>query len=317
MSNKMFFSLGLLALFIVYGSCNKSDKGNPATIEKLKGTKDAYGTFRVKLDVVRGTTNVSGELFDGPTPSNIIWEIDTVVGNCRLLKKRIPFCNTPCPSKYICVEDDSCVPFPSNMTVDTVTVKGLKTSNGKLSFIMYPVGNNYAPDDGILYPPCAEGDSVTFMAQGNSVASACTLTARGISPLKMLNDSIVVSDSQPVTLKWIPPGIPRISTIFILIDISYHGGTSGKIECECPDSGSVTIPAVLLDKLKTLGLSGFPSVEISRLSTGANATGNTKLVIESIATMALRIPGVISCTDSTECPNNPSGRKCGSDFRCQ
>jgi hypothetical protein len=309
---KTIFSAVALVFLIVFGSCNSSGNGNPATIQKTKGTKDAYGTFMVKLDVLRGVTNISGKLYDGPTPSEIIWEIDTVVGNCRLLKKRLPVCD--CPFKYVCVEDDSCAPSPSKMTVDTVKVNGLKTSDGKTSFIMYPVGSIYAPDDGILYPPCSEGEIVTFITQGDSVAAPCTLTARGISPLHVLNDSILVADGQPMTLNWTPPNVPGISTIFITVDISYHAGTKGKIECECPDNGSVTIPAVLLDKLKALGMSGFPKVDISRLSTATNATGNTKLVIESITTMALTVPGVVSCTQNSNCSN---GQTCGDDKRCK
>jgi hypothetical protein len=312
----MIFSAGALVFLIVFGSCNKGGNGNPTTIQKTKGTKDAYGTFLVKLDILRGVTNVNGQFFDGPTPSNIIWEIDTVVGNCRLFKKRIPVCNTPCPSKNVCVDDDKCEPSPLKMSVDTVLVNGLKTSNGKTSFSMYPVGSifAYAPDDGILYPPCSEGETVTFIAQGDSIAAPCTLTAKGISPLEVLNDSILVADGQPITLNWTPPSIPGISTIFVTVDISYHAGTKGKIECECPDTGSVTIPAVLLDKLKSLGMSGFPKVDISRLSTATNATGNTKLVIESITTLALTVPGVLSCTKNSNCPN---GQTCGSDKRCQ
>jgi hypothetical protein len=92
------------------------------------------------------------------------------------------------------------------------------------------------------------------------------------------------------------------------------GDPAGKIECDCEDNGSLTIPASMLDKLKTYGISGFPKLEIARYAIDVNAFSNAKIVLESRVTMMLDIPGVISCNGDDECPE---GQTCGTDFRCQ
>jgi hypothetical protein len=127
----------------------------------------------------------------------------------------------------------------------------------------------------------------------------------------------VLADSQPITVKWTPATIPGISVIFISIDISYHAGTLGVIECNCDDNGSVTIPASLIDKLKALGTSGFPKLEISRRSVGTNSTTNARFVIESQVVIPLQIPGVISCDENDPSANTcPEGYICGGEKKC-
>jgi hypothetical protein len=99
-----------------------------------------------------------------------------------------------------------------------------------------------------------------------------------------------------------------------VINLSYHGGTKGKIECDCEDNGSLVIPASLLDQLKALGISGFPKIEIARRSIGTNAAAHADIVIESKVIKMLKVPGLVSCNGDEECP---SGQSCQGDLRCQ
>jgi hypothetical protein len=251
---------------------------------------------------------------DGPTPSPIIWEEKASAGGCKLLVPRVPSCPEPCGGGAACVEDDSCQPYPSAIAVGTVTVQGLKTKEGATSFSMDPVGGNYQPT-GVLfeYPPFSEGAAVTVTAPGNSTSPAISLTGKGISPLKVSDDSIWLETGKPVTLRWTPPAITGNTVIFVRVDISHHGGTAGVIESECPDNGSLTIPASLVDALKALGYFGFPKIEISRKAVAKDAATNVELVIESKITKYVYIPGLISCNGDEDCPG---GQTC-ENFRCK
>ncbi len=75
------------------------------------------------------------------------------------------------------------------------------------------------------------------------------------------------------------------------------------------------VPASLLDQLKALGISGFPKVEIARRAVGStDPPAQVDLVVESMVTGLLDIPGVVSCNGDDDCPQ---GQTCGSDFRCR
>jgi hypothetical protein len=312
MSHDKLFTGGFLALLLMSGTCDKPGPNDPPTPDP----QPAFGSFVVTLVPPEGTsagyTGVSGRVNDGPTPSPFVWKEDTAVGNFRLLSPRTPLCDPPC-SGGVCVEDDSCIAYPSAIYAGIVTVNGLKKTDGTTTFSMDTAyQKNYMPI-GIAYPPFSEGDIVTFSAAGGPSVSAFTLTTKGISPLVILNDSIVLEDGKSITLEWIPPTIANNTTISIIIDLSYHGTSKGKIEGECEDNGSVTVPASLLDQLKARGYFGYPKIEIIRKSIGTNSTNHVDLKIEYAVTKYVQIPGLISCNENTDCPD---GQTC-QYFRCQ
>ena len=176
-------------------------------------------------------------------------------------------------------------------------MKGIKTKDGTSTFTMDPVGGNYQPIGIVLdYPPCAEGETVTVSAPGGTSSKAISVSGRGISQLVVLNDSIVLEDGKSITVQWTPPATNAANTrIFIMMDISHHGGTKGKIEVECADNGSVTIPGTLIDQLKALGYFGFPKMEVTRRAVARDTATNVELVFESKVVKYLQIPGLISC----------------------
>src|SRR5690606_38456471 len=141
-----------------------------------------------------------------------------------------------------------------------------------------------------------------------------TVSAKGIPPLVLLNDSISLEDGKPVDLRWTPPAQPGNSRISVDVDISHHGGSRGMIECEGPDNGAMIIAGALVDQLKALGISGFPKMEISRQAVGVHPEFEVELVLESRVTKYIGIPGLISCSDHLDCPD---GQTCADDMQCK
>jgi len=272
-----------------------------------------FGAFQVSLMAEDEYTSVLGKMYDGPLPSSMVFEEIASNGSCRLYERLFPFCDPDCGSLAACVEDDSCQPYPLALDIGTVTMSGLRTNDGKTSFSMDPINKTYQFSS-VAFPPCNEGDPVTLSAAGSSSVPAFTLTIKGIVPLTLLNDTIKMIDGRPIELRWTPPTVTGISTIFVLIDISYHGGTKAKIECDCEDNGSLTIPAALLDSLKAFGISGYPKLEISRRAISTDTSAKVKIVLESKVAKILYIPGIINCSLDTDCPE---GQTCGADLRCR
>lgn len=285
------------------------------------------GTFQVRLvppvpatqeaPETPGLTSVLGKLYDGPSLSQIVWEEAAKEGACRLSTPRVPFCNEPCGGSAACVEDDTCKPYPAAHSAGTVKAIGLKTESGPSEFSMAPVANSYQPPAGVklLYPAFAEGDAIRMEASGDYF-SAFTLEAKGISPLELLNDTIVIEPDKPVKLTWTPPGQAGLSTIQVKLDISHHGGTKGVIECEAEDTGSLELPASLITQLTDLGVAGFPTIVLTRRAAVSVtiAPGRVDLVIASSIERAVQIPGVTSCTDTSSCPD---GQTCQPDLTCK
>jgi hypothetical protein len=285
------------------------------------------GSFQVRLvapvpgganaPAAPGYTSVFGKIYDGPTLAQIVWEEGEKEGTCQLFTPRVPFCSTPCGGSAACVEDETCEDYPAAHGVGKVTAKGLHTAAGESEFVMSPVANNYQPPASVTlpYPAFAEGDEISLAASGDFY-SAFTLKAKGVSPLSLLNDEIVIEPDKPMTLTWTPPKQAGISTLHVKLDISHHGGTKGMIACEAEDTGAIELPAKLLKQLTDLGVAGFPSVVVTRKATGSTtiAPGRVDLVVSADIEREVKIPGLTSCTDDTDCA---SGQTCQADLTCK
>jgi hypothetical protein len=95
------------------GETNPPDAGSPDAETGDPGV--LAGTFQVRLVApvpamngmpeTPGSTVVLGKVYDGPSPSQIVWEAGTKAGDCQLFTPRVPFCTTPCGGSAACVED--------------------------------------------------------------------------------------------------------------------------------------------------------------------------------------------------------------------
>lgn len=304
------------------------DDGDSGSDETGDGGDSAVlvGSFQLQLTApmpetggmpaTSGGTTLFGKLYDGPTPPTLVWELAMEAGGCRLLTPRVPFCNTPCGGAAACVEDDTCQDYPSAQSAGEVLVTGVATTDGASSFSMMPIANNYQPPAGttLAYPAFAEGDTIEVAASGDMVA-AFEISATGVAPLELQADEVMLDPAVDVVLGWVPAGTAE-STIAVALDISHHGGTKGIIECEAEDSGSLVIPAALVSGLLDLGVAGFPTIVVTRASTGSTTTaiGRIDLVVSSQVVRSVLIDGLVSCTDDAECPE---GQTCQVDLACR
>lgn len=290
-------------------------KGDPSVLA---------GTFAITLvppvtqTGTPGFTSVLGKVYDGATPSPIIWNESSKAGPCRLRKPRVPFCNSPCTGGAICVADDKCQRYPTAQSVGAVRVTGLRTQAGMTEFSMTQVAGAYQLPAGVScpFPAFSEGAAIQFETAGGAYAPF-TLQTTGISPLTLLNDQIPLAMNQALTLRWTPPGQAAGAKVLIKLDISHHGGTKGAIECEADDTGSVEIAAALITELLDLGAAGFPTVVVTRRSavgTALIAPGRVELSVSSGVEHPVQVPGITSCNDDKDCP---MGQTCQADLTCK
>lgn len=300
-----------------------SSGGSTGTGEPTGDPTKLIGAFQVRSlpaaepPGAAGSTSVIGKIYDGPTPSQLVWEVKAEEGGCQLLTPRVPFCNEPCGGSAVCVEDDTCQPYPAAHSAGDVTVTGLNLESGAASLVMSPTANNYQPPAGtkLGYPPADEGQVVRFEASGDYF-SAFTVEAKGVSPLELLNETIELDPGQPVQLEWTAPGQDGISKLHVKLDISHHGGTKGMIECNVEDTGSLDVPASLVKQLLDLGVAGFPTIIVTRKSVGSTTIppGRIDLTVSSQIEQAVVIAGLTSCNDDSQCPE---GQTCQSDLTCK
>jgi hypothetical protein len=317
---KKIIAIGLVSLIFIMIFCLNNENPTNTSDTTTNSGALSYGTFLIKfipenLDSQDPAyTSITGTICDGPSPPNIIFKEVMSSGSCKLLKAVTPNCSQNCQLGYTCVSEDSCMPEPKVLDVGTVTVNGLKNSSGLTTITMEPPKSLYYQMVGVslVYPPCSEGDTITLSATGKDSVAPFTIKARGITPLVVLNGDILVEDGKDINLQWVPPAISGVSTINVRINISYHGGTKGEIQCDCEDNGSLTIPGAMLDKLKSYGIAGYPLVEITRKSVGTNADAKASVIVQCSVTKLLTIPGVTSCNQDGDCP----GKTCV-DRKCQ
>lgn len=313
--------------------CGSSDPARDASVADAPATdagalSDAaavpadavIGTFQVQLipdtDAGPGYTSVVGRVQDGPTPAAIVWEQAAIDGDCRLLTPRVPFCATPCGGSAVCVENDTCRPYPASQSVGTARVTGVRTSTGATSFDMVVVANAYqTPGDLTLpYPAFAEGDALRVEAAGSAWAPAFSLEARGIAPLALAAGAIQLQTGTALALRWTAPA-QADQRVLVHLDISHHGGTRGKIECDTADDGELSVGADLVTRLLALGVAGYPTVVVTREAVGSTAlpAGRVELVVTSVVETPVQIPGLRSCTSDTDCGDAGT---CRADLTC-
>jgi hypothetical protein len=300
----------------VSGAGAGAGAGVPA--DASAGDDDLYGSFNVSFvpadpgSMSDARTSIIGKFSDGPTPSAEVWMVEREAESCQLYVPERVFCQPACDSSAACVHGNTCMLYPMATTVGTVTLTGV----GASPIAMDPIANNYQPKSSasVPYPPCNEGDTLVLTAAGGGEAGF-EISAKCIAPLEF-DDDLTLQKGQPLKLTWSAPGQTNLARVGVKLDISHHGGSTGKIECEVADTGSLEIPAMLVDRLVELGTAGFPTIAVTRkvLAAGSGSAKNVALTIAAPIERPVVIPGLVSCSKDTDCS---SGQSCQPNRACK
>jgi hypothetical protein len=195
---------------------------------------------------------------------------------------------------------------PAPVSVGTLTVEGLGETMAlepRTAIFQYglPAGVSLGN------PPCETGEPIRASASDFELEATC------IPQLELSGaDPIPVETGEPVHVEWVASSAPG-SRIRLSLDVAHHGGKTGEVNCDVADTGSFDIPAVLVDKLVSLGLAGFPTINVNRVSVGSDASGRpVNLIVSSEMDRAVDT-GVVSCTSDEECPD---GQTCQASLLC-
>lgn len=265
-----------------------------------------------------GSTKLLGKVWDGPVPESVRWDEQAKAEGCVLFTPRTPFCEESCGSA-VCIDDNVCKAYPTALDVGAVKVAGVRTSTGESEFTSEPVNASYQlpVDLSLPYPAFEEGAALELAAAGGDLAPF-TIAGTGIAPLVLegSEEGFLLTPGEGLSLSWQAAGASAASRVHVKLDISHHGGSKGKIECDVEDDGSLTIPAALTDALVDLGVAGFPTVEVTRSSVSSVDTrvGRIELKTYMDVGAAILIPGLVSCSDPADCPEGETcmeGGLCG------
>lgn len=282
------------------------------------GDVELYGAFNVTLvpamedTMSAAMTSIIGRVRDGVTPDPSVWKLEQEQDGCKLYVPVAALCTPSCGSAAVCGADNTCIPYPKSTTVGTVTLTGI----GADPITMDPIADNYQPKAGssVPYPPCSEGAMVGLKADGGSHAGF-EIAATCIAPL-VFAGPILYERGKPLRATWTAPAKLTENGIAVKLDLSHHGGSKGKIECEIADDGSFEVAPAMIDALVDLGVAGFPTISLTRKSVAAASgkASHVTLNITSPQEQPIEIPGLTSCSEDKDCP---MGKTCQADRSCK
>lgn len=237
---------------------------------------------------------VSGEVLDGVVPSKILFQVGQD-GDCILWQRKNPFCNPACMANQTCSQDSTCVPYPLPKDVGQTTISGLS----KPVSMTFP---NYY-DTTIMHPAFQPGAAVTLKALGADF-SGFTLYGQGFAPMVIPMDMLVVKKGEVLNVSWTPDNSADHATVRVRVNIDQHGNSPVELVCDVKDTGSMVIPVTLIDQLVGFGVTGFPSIHVSRhtLDSVNIGPGCVQFEVFSHRLGNLQVANHIPCDAATPCP---------------
>jgi hypothetical protein len=288
------------------GSGGQSGSGGSSGASSAGGGNAAsdvsLGSFSVTLEAALGekpaSTSVIGKVYSGAYPAEVIETAVASSNGCTAYKYSLQACiEVECSSSQRCAGPEDCRDLPRLVSVGAVSMTGLEA--GPLT--LAAVSNNYQNVADIPYPGLADGASLTLTAAGDHYP-AFSITSTAVAPMVLRANSYSVSGDSPLLVEW-EPGQNNAARVSIVLNLTRHGGSAGYLECDAPDSGSLTIPANVLKALFDLGVAGFPQLVANRRTQGVAAVpgGQIALNVTAVTMPTLNVDGICSCFDSGDC----------------
>ena len=260
----------------------------------------------VKIDVRSDYPSISGAVAGGVVPMHIWFEVeDGKEGDCLLEQHIVPSCVEMCGPTETCDYDGTCIPYPVKHSVGTITVGGLAKP-----VVMEPMGaagaTMYSFID-LQYPFVDPGAKIVAQAAGDeNDFGGFTLHGRGVELIDLLNEEPVLMADQDLEINWTAG--QNDASVTLKINIDQHGASPIRLFCETADTGSYTLPSTLIDMLIASGVTGYPSLSISRrtierMDMEDVENGCIEFEVSSFLTRTILVENHIPCQFDYECPD--------------
>jgi hypothetical protein len=232
------------------------------------------------------TTRIStDQIYDRTFPGHVfgvinwkMFEVTLEAGDCVYFTE-IEDCPTPCGADHWCTPADVCEPVPVYRHAGVLTLEGLSVPVSLSPEADGRYGMTYLPPDVFQ-----QGDTITLNAAGGETP-AFTLSTTGVEDVEpAFPCDLGLQDGQDLVITWTPSSGPG----FIRFEMftHRHSGHGPMVLCEVEDTGSLTVPAVIIDQY-LLDQTPEDSYALSRVNQETVEVDNGNSV--GLAVMASRI----------------------------
>jgi len=260
-----------------------------ALVEQYDGA--VIGGVRVyedNVDSMPTSTMVGVELwglFDRPFPLQIfgvvregLWEVTLSAGACVYLTPAMAgFCTPECTTEQYCDVDDVCQSYPVRQSAGTLTLTGLTAP-----VTLEPTMDNFYTASGTptenLFEP---GSMITLTAEGATLP-AFDVSTTAVAPLApAIPCPLELIAGQDLTVTW--DAATGGNLIRWEMISAFHAGDGPMVLCEGPDTGSLVVPASIVDRY-LIDRTPYETMQLSRLQHAATGAGNGRLfVLEAVS----------------------------------
>ena len=212
---------------------------------------DRYNTLGgFSVDVNRNGGTFSGVYLDGPDPGIL----DPVFedGVCVLYRYVPRECDPPCDPPLTCAFDETCRPWPSYVSVGTVSVTGTDPPL-QVAPTEYNVYYTQEVYEGLFGP----GDHLTVSASGSADVEPFEVTVAGVPLLEPYEQTVTMVEGEPLEITWEVADGPDDAVVRVHLDNDHHG-ISAYLECEAPSSaGHIVVSEAAVQEMIDVGASGI------------------------------------------------------------
>lgn len=282
---------------------------DPATVPLAGSCPMETGYGGLSVVVESDATSLDGQVADSILPTNVREEL-TAEGDCRVLRRDNPHCDPDCDPGYTCDLEQTCVAYPANQDLGTVTVDGL---DAEVEMEATFPGNTYY-DTSLPHPAYTTGVVLTLSMPGGAYGPA-ELHGVGVEPFEMDEQTWILYESADMAIGWPAPSTDVVrSEIAVSLSIDQHGVTPSTLECVFEDDGEGTVPASTIAALVSVGVTGFPTGSITRrtVDNAPAGEGCMEFGVRATRTVPVDVVGYTPCVSQADCPE---GQTCDLEFQ--
>lgn len=267
---------------------NQPDSGPPPPMTGFDPCTDSARLGRFAVQIGASKSSVTGQVFSGALPPAVPQVVKSIK-DCELLRAPDLSCSPPCAAGKVCGFSSTCEAAPAALDVGTVTVTGLKAT---VSMTAQAPKYLYADDGKLPHPGVAPGTAVSLKSTGGAF-KALSLRGRGIEQLNVPSQNLELKKEVALSVTWdAPVQQEQAARIQLELHLDSQGKRPTWVRCIRRDTGSTTIPAMMINDLLAAAKSGSPILKISRRTAdSANViAGCVELLMVSEVEMVVKVP---------------------------